>query len=170
MDVRIFVTGIGGFLGSHLADALLAAGHEVAGNDNLSGGDRANIPAGADFHLLDCNARDDLSKIMRGCEAVVHTAAAPYEGLSFFSPHYITTNIVNASVSTFSAAIGAGVKRIVHCSSMARYGEGDPPFREDQETKPVDPYGLGKLATEGFLKNLCGTHEVEYVIAVPGKI
>lgn len=167
---KVWVTGIAGFLGSHLADVLLAAGHEVSGNDNLSGGDIANVPTGCRFIRLDCNQRDQLAAAMEGYTHVVHCAAAPYEGLSFFSPHFITTNIVGASVSTFSAAIGAGVRRIVYCSSMARYGAGQPPFIETQTPQPADPYGIGKFTGELILRNLCATHKVEYVIAVPGNI
>src|SRR5215467_8450052 len=117
---KIWITGVAGFLGSHLADALLAAGHEVGGNDDMSGGRVDNIPNGVDFRLLDCNQRDQLAAAMAGYTHLVHCAAAPYEGLSLFSPEYITRNIVGASVSAFSAAIGAGVQRIVYCSSMAR--------------------------------------------------
>jgi len=167
---KVWVTGCAGFLGSHLCDALLAAGHEVGGNDNLSGGDRANIPSGVDWRPADCNQRDYLASVLKGYTHLVHCAAAPYEGLSFFSPEYITRNIVGASVSVFSAAIGAGVGRIVYCSSMARYGNGQPPFTESQSTSPADPYGIGKLAGEAILRNLCNTHDVEYVIAVPGNI
>ena len=167
---KVWVTGVAGFLGSHLADALLAAGHEVGGNDNLSGGDEANVPRYVDFFELDCNQRNKLAAAMEGYAHLVHCAAAPYEGLSFFSPDYITRNIVGASVSTFSAAIGAGIHRIVCCSSMARYGAGEPPFTEEHPTRPADPYGIGKLASEAILRNLCDTHEVEYVIAVPGNI
>jgi len=167
---RVWITGVAGFLGSHLADALLAAGHEVGGNDNLSGGDRAYVPDGVEFRVLDCNQRDQLAAAMEGYTHLVHCAAAPYEGLSFFSPHYITQNIVGASCGAFSAAIGSGVRRIVHCSSMARYGTQEPPFREDQRPAPQDPYGIGKLATESLLRNLCETHDIEYSIAVPGNI
>src|SRR5215475_6257058 len=104
---KVWVTGVAGFLGSHLADALLAAGHEVGGNDNLSGGDRENVPHDVRFIRLDCNDRNRLADAMVGYTHLVHCAAAPYEGLSFFSPDYITRNIVGASVSTFSAAIEA---------------------------------------------------------------
>jgi UDP-glucose 4-epimerase len=167
---KVWITGIAGFLGSHLADALLAAGHEVGGNDNLSQGDISNVPAGVDFFEYDCNWRDKLVVAMEGYTHLIHCAAAPYEGLSFFSPDFITRNIVGASVSTFSAAIGAGIKRIVYCSSMARYGTGALPFVESHEPHPADPYGIGKVAGEAVLRNLCETHDVGYVIAIPQNI
>src|SRR5215472_12796153 len=160
---KIFITGVAGFLGWHLADALLAAGHEVGGNDNLSGGDISNVPHDVAYHHLDCNHRDELAAALVGYTHLVHCAAAPYEGLSFFSPEYITRNIVGA-------AVASGVGRIVHCSSMARYGAQESPFREDQQPTPQDPYGIGKLATESLLRNLCETHDIEYSIAVPGNI
>jgi UDP-glucose 4-epimerase len=73
-------------------------------------------------------------------------------------------------VSVFSAAIANRVKRIVHCSSMARYGALAPPFREDMSCKPQDPYGIGKLCVENMLRNLCEVHGTEFVIAVPHNI
>ncbi|HUB48644.1 MAG TPA: NAD-dependent epimerase/dehydratase family protein, partial [Acetobacteraceae bacterium] len=89
---------------------------------------------------------------------------------SLFSPHFVTQNIIGASVAVFSAAAANRAKRIVFCSSMARYGALEPPFTEDQSPKPQDPYGIGKLAAERLLQNLCETHELEYAIAVPHNI
>jgi nucleoside-diphosphate-sugar epimerase len=71
---------------------------------------------------------------------------------------------------TFSAAIKAGVKRVVNCSSMARYGVGKPPFHEDDAPTPVDPYGIAKLGAETLLRNLAETHGFDYAIAVPHNI
>jgi UDP-glucose 4-epimerase len=62
------------------------------------------------------------------------------------------------------------VKRFVFCSSMARYGVGNPPFREDQPPHPEDPYGIAKYAAELLVANVCDTHGMEYVIAVPHNI
>src|ERR1035437_5131739 len=167
---KIFITGVAGFLGSHLADAMLADGHEVVGIDNMIGGELDNVPAGVEFHQIDCNDFSDVKERMRGCNIVYHCAATAYEGLSVFSPHVVTQNIVGASVSVISAAISNSVKRIVICSSMARYGAIPTPFHEDDTPRPQDPYGIGKLAVEQFLRNLCETHGVDYVIAVPHNI
>ena len=167
---KIFITGVAGFLGSHLADAMIADGHEVVGIDNMIGGDLDNVPAKVDFHQMDCNDFRGVQRIIGGCDVVFHAAATAYEGLSVFSPHIVTRNNVDASVSVFSAAISSKVKRIVFCSSMARYGKGIPPFAEEDQVKPEDPYGIGKVAAEQMLKNLCGTHGVGWVIAVPHNI
>ena len=75
-----------------------------------------------------------------------------------------------ATVGVATAAIQNGVKRIIYCSSMARYGDQQSPFTEDMPTKPVDPYGISKVAGEEILKTLCKVHGVELVIAVPHNI
>ena len=168
--MRVFITGVAGFLGSHLADAMLRAGHDVIGVDNLIGGERENVPQGVQFYQADCNSFSAVKHWSWGCEVVYHCAATAYEGLSVFSPHLIAQNIYSASASVFSAAIANGVKRIVFCSSMARYGVGATPFYEMCVPHPVDPYGISKLAAEQLLHNLCATHGLEYVIAVPHNI
>ena len=168
--MKIFVSGIAGFLGSHLADAFIADGHSVVGCDNMICGALRNVPEAADFHQVDCNQFDTMRRLTRGCDIVYHCAATAYEGLSVFSPHIVTQNIVSASVSLFSAAIDNRVGRIVFCSSMARYGENDTPFREEFTPRPQDPYGIGKVAAEDLLRNLCSVHGVDYVIAVPHNI
>jgi UDP-glucose 4-epimerase len=107
---------------------------------------------------------------MRGCQIVYHCAATAYEGLSVFSPHLVTQNIVTASTGMISAAIASGVRRFVMCSSMARYGAQAVPFTEDMTPKPQDPYGIGKYAAEMLLRNLAEIHGMEWVIAVPHNI
>ena len=171
--MRIFITGIAGFLGSHLADALLRDGHVIAGLDSLIGGYEDNVPAGVHmWWKADCNELSCLNGYFDFFqpEIVFHCAATAYEGLSVFSPKLVTQNIVGASTSVFSASIAAGVKRIVHCSSMARYGTGCPPFAETDRPQPQDPYGIGKMCAEHMLRNLCETHGVDFTIAVPHNI
>ena len=117
--MKIFITGVAGFLGSHLADRMLELNHEVIGNDTLIGGYSDNVDPRVDFYNLDCCDYDEMVKIMKGSDIVIHTAATAHEGLSVFSPNFITRNIYQASVSTISAAIASGVKRFVYCSSIA---------------------------------------------------
>lgn len=167
---RIFITGVAGFLGSHLAERMLALGHDVAGCDNLIGGYLDNVPARVEFYQYDLNFHNSVVKVTRGCDVVYHCAATAYEGLSVFSPFVVTKNIVTSSVSVFTAAIANRVKRIVNCSSMARYGENEVPFREEMQPRPQDPYGIGKVAAEQYLRNLCSVHGVEWVNAVPHNI
>jgi UDP-glucose 4-epimerase len=168
--MKIFITGVAGFLGSHLADRMIELGHKVAGNDTLIGGYIDNVDPRVEFHELDCCERDKLAEIMKGCDIVVHTAATAHEGLSVFSPDFITRNIFQASVATISAAIANGVKRFVYCTSMARYGDQEVPFVETQTPRPVDPYGIAKVGGEDVLKALSDTHGMEWNIAVPHNI
>ena len=136
----------------------------------MIGGELRNVPNEAEFHQIDCCNFEAMLRLTKGCDIVYHAAATAYEGLSVFSPHLVMHNIVDASVSLFSAAIQNKVKRIVFCSSMARYGSNEIPFREDYVPKPQDPYGIGKVCAEDTLKNLCQVHGIEYVIAVPHNI
>lgn len=170
--MRIWITGIAGFLGGALADALKDT-HEIYGNDNELCASRDNFWSAADccnFRLMESNLKSFRPDVL------VHCAATAHEGLSNFSPSFITDNIYAASVATFSAAIACGVKRIIFMSSMARYGEsgfGEEsklPFMESHAPNPIDPYGIAKVAAEDTLKSLCKLHGVEYVIAVPHNI
>lgn len=170
--MRTLVTGIAGFLGSHLADALIARGDQVIGIDDLSAGEASHVPRDARLILADCADLKRMQSAMRNVEIVYHCAATPHEGLSLFSPSVISKNIVGGSASVISAALSAGVRRLVFCSSMARYGIGEkpPPFREEMRPAPVDPYGIGKVAVEDMLRTLGPLHGLEYVIAVPHNI
>lgn len=166
-----FITGVAGFLGSHLAENLLTEGHRVIGCDNLVGGYLDNVPAGVEFHTVDCNNLAEMRHIMRGVDVVYHTAAYAYEGLSVFSPHLVTENVYGATVATLTAAISNKVTRFVQCSSMARYGTQPVlPFTEDVICRPQDPYGIAKHAAELAIENLAKVHSIEYVIAVPHNI
>jgi len=168
--MKIFVTGIAGFLGSHLAERMLSLGHTVSGNDSLVGGYLHNIPKDAEFFKIDCCDMQSMIKAMKSSDIVIHTAATAHEGLSIFSPAFITRNIYEASISTISAAIQSNVKRFVFCSSMARYGNQQGPFTEDMQPTGIDPYGIAKVAVENTLKVLCSTHGMEWNVAVPHNI
>ena len=168
--MKIFITGVAGFLGSNLAKRMIDLGHEVSGNDNLIGGEKSNLPEKIKFFETDCNDLEKMSDIIKGNEIIYHCAATAHEGLSVFSPNIITKNIFQASVSTITAAIQNKVRRFIYCSSMARYGSQDYPFTEDMETKPEDPYGVAKVAGENILKLLADLNGMEWNIAVPHNI
>ena len=168
--MNIFITGVAGFLGANLADFYIKKGFHVSGCDNLVGGDLDNVDDKVVFHKADCEDFYKMKEIIKGADVVVHAAAYAHEGLSNVSPNIICSNIISGSTSIFSAAISNNVKRIVFCSSMARYGNIKQPFNEDDIPKPVDPYGISKLAAEKILINLCETYGVEYNIAVPHNI
>jgi Nucleoside-diphosphate-sugar epimerases len=100
--MKIFITGVAGFLGSHLANRMIELGHDVYGNDNLVGGEKINLNKKFKFFEIDCNDLDAMSKAIKGCNIVYPCAATAHEGLSVFSPNIITKNIFQASVSTYN--------------------------------------------------------------------
>ncbi len=169
--MHVFITGIAGFLGANLADYYVSKGFKVSGCDNLVGGTLDNIDnKKIKFFKANCENLEEMKPIMKNIDVVIHAAAYPHEGLSSFSPFLICKSNFTGSVSVFTAAIQNNVKRIVFCSSMARYGDVKPPFTEEQKVNPVDPYGVSKLAAENVLKIMSKTHGFEYNIAVPHNI
>ncbi len=168
--MKIYITGIAGFLGSHLAKRLKSLGHEVSGNDNLILGELENLPENTQVDKTDCCNFDEMVKNLKGYDIVYHCAATAHEGLSVFSPNFITKNIYQASVSVITASIVNKVKKFIFCSSMARYGNQKAPFNENMTAKPEDPYGIAKVASEETLKLLSEVHGINYNIAVPHNI
>ena len=167
----VVVTGVAGFLGSHLADAYLAKGWQVRGIDNLLGGSLDNVPDGVEFYELDLDDLESISPVFVGADLVIHAACTAYEGLSVFSPALVVRNTLQISVNAMTASIQAEVPKFVFMSSMARYGDnlGDV-FDESLIPKPQDPYGIAKLSAEKLLTNLAEIHGVDLVILVPHNI
>jgi UDP-glucose 4-epimerase len=168
--MKVFVSGVAGFLGSHLADAFIRRGDEVVGCDNMIGGDLQNLPEGIQFEQADCGDIVAMKRLLTGVDLVYHCAAIATEGLSVFSPAIIAKHVYGNTAGLLSAAASKRIRRFVYCSSMARYGHGKPPFREDQVAAPVDPYGIAKYAGELLVRNVADTHGFEHVIAVPHNI
>src|SRR5262245_25873299 len=160
--MRVFVTGMAGFLGSHVAERLRDLGHEVRGIDNLAGGELGNVPSEVELRELDCLDRTSYVDFMAGSDGVYHCAAAAYDGLSVFSPAFVFRNTAQATVDVASAAVANGVGRFVHCSSMARYGAVPAPYREDQTPAPVSPYGHAKRSSELMVANLFASHRRQW--------
>ena len=86
---KILVTGVAGFLGSHLSERLIDLGHEVVGIDNMMGGYEDNVSKKITFHNIDCCDFEKVNSIMKGIGVVYHCAATAHEGLSVFSPFEI---------------------------------------------------------------------------------
>ena len=167
----VVITGVAGFLGSHLADAYLARGWQVRGIDNLLGGSLDNVPAGVEFHNVDLDQLESIAPIFVGADLVIHAACSAYEGLSVFSPSLVVRNTVQISVNAMTASIRAKVPKFVYMSSMARYGDNlGNVFDETLTPKPQDPYGIAKLSAERLLQNLAQVHDVDLVILVPHNI
>jgi UDP-glucose 4-epimerase len=168
--MRVFISGVAGFLGSHLADAFIRDGHDVSGCDNMIGADLQNLPEGIRFEEADCCDVEPMRRLTAGADVIYHCAAVATEGLSVFSPALIAKHVYENTAGILTGAATNKVKRFVFCSSTARYGVGNPPYTEDQTPNPVDPYGIAKYAAELLVANVCDTHGIEYVIAVPHNI
>lgn len=168
--MKVLVSGVAGFLGSHLAEAFVRQGHDVVGCDNLISGDLCNVPEGVEFAQADCCDVEAMRRLTAGAELVYHCAAVATEGLSVFSPATVSQHVYQNTAGLLAGCAANGLRRFVFCSSMARYGSGEIPFREDQQPKPVDPYGIAKYAAEMLVANVCETHDIEYTIAVPHNI
>lgn len=169
--MRVLVTGVAGFLGSHIADRFLERGDDVVGIDNFLGGYRENVPKGVVFIQEDLGNLSMIEKYFAGINLVVHSACTAYEGLSVFSPTLVTRNTSHITTTTLTASIINKVDKFVFMSSMARYGyQKTLPFTEDMDPRPQDPYGIAKYTSELLVKNMCETHGMRYAILVPHNI
>jgi UDP-glucose 4-epimerase len=149
------VTGIAGFIGSALAKALLQAGHEVVGIDNLSTGFRANIPQGAVFFEGDCQDPRLYRSLLphRRFDALFHLAGQSSGEVSFDDPVYDLRTNTESTLHLIRYALSTGSARIIYASSMSVYGtQPDKPVQEDAPTIPLSFYGVGKLASEHYLR------------------
>jgi UDP-glucose 4-epimerase len=153
----IFVTGGAGFIGSHLAQALLAHGESVTVFDNLSVGLRENVPQGVRLVVGDVTNPDALEEAMGGHRAVVHLAARVAIRSSFdFAVEDTLTNVVGTAAVMRAARRAGGIERVVAASSMAVYSDSatPAPIGESHATHPISPYGISKLALEQLVHGM----------------
>jgi UDP-glucose 4-epimerase len=152
--MRAIVTGGAGFIGSHVARALLASNHRVLVLDDLSGGFESNIPQGAEFERR--SVTDELDLLFRRFrpEVVYHLAAYAAEGLSHHIPVFNYSNNLLGTANVLGAGYRAGITHFVFTSSIAVYGHGNGRslFSESDVCVPCDPYGTAKLACENHVR------------------
>ena len=153
--MRILVTGGAGFIGSHIVDALLEAGHAVSVLDNLSTGRRENLHPRALFHEGDLRDGETVRKVFAdgSFDAVCHQAAQIDVRKSVADPAYDASVNLVGFLTLMEAAVRSGVRRVVFASTGgAIYGEQDTfPADEAHPTRPISPYGVAKLSTEHYL-------------------
>jgi len=171
--VRILVTGVAGFMGCHVAEGLLKAGHEIVGIDDLSGGFRENLPDGITFFEIDLRDAAAAERVVKANppDMLCHLAANAREGASQFQPRDVCGRNLMAYANVLVPAIRAGMMRkVVLYSSMAVYGDQEPPFDETMPRRPVDVYGVNKTAMEEMTEILADVHEFMYTIIRPHNV
>jgi UDP-glucose 4-epimerase len=166
--VRILVTGGAGFIGSHVVDAYIAAGHEVAVLDNFSTGQVDNINPAAAVHRVDLRDQPQVEKAVATFrpELVNHHAAQSEVPKSVADPAYdAQINIVGA-LNLLKACVDHHVRKVIFSSTGgALYGEPDVvPAAEDHPLRPLSPYGTSKLAFEQYLGTFRRTFGLDYTV------
>ncbi|MBV8333330.1 MAG: NAD-dependent epimerase/dehydratase family protein, partial [Candidatus Eremiobacteraeota bacterium] len=155
--MRIIVTGGAGFIGSHIVDTYLAAGHEVLVLDSLwehGGGRRANVPERASFVHMD--VRDDgVGRIFAEFkpEVVSHHAAQHSVAISSRDPIYDAQVNVVGMLNVLESAVKNGCRKVIFASSGATFGNPEMlPITDDTPQRPTSPYGITKMVTEHYLR------------------
>ena len=161
--MRVLVTGGAGYIGSVVAEQLLAGGDEVVVYDSLSTGHAPAIPEGARFVHADLRDGEALRGALDGVDAVVHMAAVSLVGVSVRDPaSYFHQNVV-LGLGLLDAMRACGVSNLVFSSSASVYGEPEKqPVEEDDATRPTSPSGETKLAFERALHWYGGAYGIRY--------
>ena len=150
----VCVTGGAGFIGSHVADALLARGNRVLIVDDLSSGRKENLPRGAEFHRLDVRSPEAAALFRQeGVEVLVHHAAQMDVRRSVADPVNDASINILGTLNLLAAVRGGSLKQVVFASTGgAMYGEQEHfPADEEHPARPLSPYGVAKLAVERYL-------------------
>jgi UDP-glucose 4-epimerase len=147
---RIVVTGGAGFIGGHLADALVSRGDDVVVVDDLSTGSREHVPEGAELVVQD--VAKGLGETFAGADAVLHVAGQASIFKSFDNPEGDLRTNVLGTINVIEACVAHGVERLVFAGSMTAYGEPERvPTPEDEPCVPVSYYGVTKYAAERYV-------------------
>ncbi len=163
--MKILVTGGAGFIGSHLTEALVGAGHRVRVVDSFFSGKRENLRAvRGDVEIVtgDCADPKVARRATKGIEVVFHEAAIPSVTRSVLEPALSHRANATATLEMLSAARDAGVRRFVYAGSSSVYGESKQlPKHESMPTGPLSPYAVGKLMGEHYLRVFAGLYGME---------
>jgi UDP-glucose 4-epimerase len=170
--LKTLVTGGAGFIGSHIADLLLAQGHDVAVVDSLVTGKRANVPSDARFYEMDIR-HAELRPVLAAekPEVVFHEAAQMSVKVSTDRPIYDAEVNVVGLLNLLEGCVAAGVRKIVFASSGATYGNPQYlPMDEDHPQSPAAPYGITKMATEHYLRYYAEDHGLQFTTLRYGNV
>jgi len=161
------ITGIGGFIGSSIARALLSRGEKVRGVDNFSTGNRDNIQEildRIDFREADILDLGGMHQACVGVDFVLHQAAIPSVPKSVLDPLGSNRTNIDGTVNVLVAARDAKVKRVVYAASSSAYGDTPTmPKHEAMRPDPISPYAVAKLASEHYMISFYRCYGLETV-------
>jgi len=165
---KYLVTGGAGFIGSHLIEALVASGDKIVVYDDFSTGLKRNVQdfKVADVKVVEGDVRDDkeLRKVVRGCDFILHLASPCSVDESVKDPQKSLSTAFQGTLNVLLAARDMKVKRVVHASSCAVYGESPVlPKEENMLPTPCSPLGAGALVAEELCKVFYATYRLETV-------
>jgi UDP-glucose 4-epimerase len=165
--MKILVTGGAGFIGSHITDAYIAAGHDLVVIDDLSSGSKKNLHPKAKLYEMDIRSAD-VARVFASerFDVINHHAAQMDVRRSVADPQHDASINVLGGLNLFENALATGVKKIIFASTGgAIYGEQDYyPADEQHPLRPLSPYGITKLTTEKYLHYYQAVHGIESVI------
>lgn len=161
--MKVLITGGAGFLGSALANALIAGGHTVRAVDDLSSGDPERLNPAVHFQRGDVADIPRMWTMLQGVDVVCHLAARVSVSESVLYPGEYNATNVGGTIALLQAMRDAGVRRFVLASSGAVYGDLDGPAREDDAPHPNSPYAVSKLSAEHFVHTIGGLWGMETV-------
>jgi UDP-glucose 4-epimerase len=162
--MRVLVTGGAGFIGSHMADRLLADGNEVTVLDNESTGRRENVPAAARYLKGDVTVPADVERAFAGgLDAVLHIAGQASTIRSFDDPTADLRTNVNGTICVLQHTLRHRVPRLLFASSMTVYGHPRTvPVNEESPLAPVSYYGIAKLAAERYVHATAARDDLDF--------
>lgn len=171
--MKILITGIAGLIGSNLARFIQQeTEHTVVGIDDLSCGLKSNIPRGVPWYNISLDGSERSNEIFKfeKPDVVYHFAAYAAECLSPFIRCFNYQNNVVATAEVVNNCLRNRVQRLVFTSSIAAYGNGTPPFNEDDACVPMDPYGVAKLACEHDIRIAGEQHGLDWCVLRPHNV
>ena len=151
----ILITGVAGFIGSHIAKRFIDEGYKVIGIDNLSNGNIKNVPKEVDFINIDLVNSNSSNLIPSGCEFILHLAWQSSGELSYNNPIEDLNKNTISTLNLINYGIKNKVKKFLFASSMSVYGDVDCSVNGVKEKDILEPkscYGIGKLSSEKYLK------------------